>query len=81
VSERYDPTWSRRLVKWSAPWHHFEAKTPDPEEPSIGRLVPMLGLQLEAAMKQIDRLLSLLPVDQRLEELQRINRSRGHEVR
>lgn len=76
MSARYNPTHARRLVRWSAPWARFEAKPVDPEEPSIGRLTIELGQQLEAAMEVVDRLLSLLPAEQRLEELQRINRVR-----
>lgn len=48
---------ARRLVEWSKPWNKLEAKRPDPQEPSRGRLVVELGEQLEAALEVLHNLL------------------------
>lgn len=77
MSARYSPARAKRLVQWSRPWYAFSAKQPEPDEPSTGQLVVELGEQLEAASGVIDRLLSLLPDDQRFEELQRLNARRS----
>ena len=76
MSARYSPSRAKRLVQWSRPWYAFKAKQPEPDEPSTGRLLEELGEQLEAAGRVIDRLLSLLPEEQRLAELHRINTGR-----
>lgn len=77
MSARYNPSRAKRLVRWSRPWHAFEAKQPEPDEPSTYRLVDELGEQLGAAGEVIDRLLSLLPDEQRLAELERLNARRS----
>lgn len=48
---------ARRLVEWSRPHHQFEAKKPDPREPSLGRLVEELGEQLDAALEVLNHML------------------------
>lgn len=70
---KYNPSRSKKLIRWASKWPYFEAKELDPEEPSIGMLSEELGEQLNAAGIEIERLLSLLPVKQRLIEFRRIN--------
>lgn len=77
MSVRYDPARAQRIVGWLRPWHRFAAKPIDPEEPSIGSLAREAGEQLEAAQGVIDRLLALLPPEQRLAEMARMNRPKG----
>jgi hypothetical protein len=56
---KFDRAWARRLVAWSRPWTAFEAKV-DPEQPSTGSLVTLLGDELEAAIGRLDRVTSEL---------------------
>jgi len=52
---KFDRAWAKRLVAWSRPWNTFKAAPPDPEQPSTGALVRLLGDELDAAIGRLDR--------------------------
>lgn len=52
---KFDRAWAKRLVAWSRPWTMMEAKPTDPQEPSTGALVRLLGDELDAAIGRLDR--------------------------